>query len=146
MLTATPFLWLQHPVDDAVAFYTRIFDGDILSEDYGRQTQYATIRILGQTLNLFNGGAYEDLTSAFSVMVTCSSQDEIDRLWDGLCEGGSPMQCGWVTDRFGVTWQIIPDGLQEWLNDPERGADVTARMLEMVKLEIAPLEAALRGD
>lgn len=146
MNSVTPFIWLQHPVEDAVAFYTRIFNGDVLSEDYGEQTQSATIRVLGQTLHLFNGGPFSELTAAFSLMVACSSQDEIDRLWDELCEGGAPMQCGWVTDRFGVTWQVIPEHLEQWLSDPERGQQVTAAMLEMVKLEIAPLEAALRGD
>lgn len=146
MPSATPFLWLQHPIDDVAAFYTRLFDGDILSEDYGPTMQSATIRILGQTLHLFNAGPYRDLTEAFSLMVTCSSQAEIDRLWDELAHDGTPTQCGWVTDRFGLTWQIIPDRLEEWLRDPEHGAEVTARMLEMVKIEIAPLEAALRGD
>jgi predicted 3-demethylubiquinone-9 3-methyltransferase (glyoxalase superfamily) len=87
-----------------------------------------------------------ELTAAFSLMVTCSTQAEIDRLWDALLEGGSATRCGWLTDRYGVTWQIVPEGLQEWLSDPQYGRAVTERMLEMVKLEIGPLQAALRGD
>ena len=146
MLTATPFLWLQHPIDDAAAFYTRIFDGQVLAEDYGPATQSATIRVLGQTLTLFHGGPFQELTAALSIMVPCESQDQIDRLWDELSQDGSPMQCGWVTDRFGITWQVIPAQLDEWLADPVRGQAVTERMLEMVKLEIAPLQAALRGE
>ena len=86
------------------------------------------------------------LLEAFSMMVTCSSQDEIDRLWDELSSGGTPSQCGWVTDRYGVTWQVIPERLREWLADPERGQAVAAQMLQMVKIEIAPLEAALHSD
>lgn len=147
MPTVTPFVWIQHPVDDAVAFYTRVFDGDVLAEDYGPQMQAATIRILGQTLQLLNAGPYEELTSAFSLLATFSSQEEIDSVWEELTAGGGkPLSCGWVTDRFGLTWQIIPEHLQEWLADPVHGPQVTERMLEMEKIEIAPLEAALRGD
>lgn len=146
MLTATPFLWLQHPIEEAVAFYTGTFGGEVVSENYSPAMESATIRILGQTLHLFNAGHYRDLTEAFSLMVTCTTQAEIDRLWETLGQGGTPSRCGWVTDRFGVTWQIIPEDLEEWLSDPEHGQSVTARMLEMDKLEIAPLQAALRGD
>lgn len=146
MISATPFLWLQHPVDDAAYFYAAIFDGEVLSEDYGPSMQSATIRVGGQTMHLFNAGPYRDLTEAFSIMVTCSSQVELDRIWDGLARGGTPTQCGWITDRFGVTWQVIPEQLREWLRDPHSGPAVTEAMLRMVKLEFAPLEAALRGD
>lgn len=145
VITATPFLWLQHPVDDAAYFYAELFDGEIVAEDYGDAMQSATIRLAGQTLHLFNAGPMRELTEAFSVMVTCSSQQEIDRIWSGLERGGTPRRCGWITDRFGVTWQVVPDRLREWLSDPQTGREVTQVMLGMVKLEIAALESAHRG-
>ena len=145
MQTVTPFLWIQHPVPDAVQFYTGLFaDAELISgPDVGEAMSSATVRLAGQTVHLFNAGRLRELTEAFSFMVTCSDQAEIDRLWDGLCDGGTPTQCGWVTDRFAVTWQVIAEKLQEWLSDPVHGADVAQVMLQMVKLEIAPLEAAL---
>lgn len=144
----TPFLWLQHPIGDAVQFYTGLFDdAEVLAgPDISDEMQSATIRMAGQTVHLFNAGSLRELTEAFSFMVTCCDQPEIDRLWDAFCEGGTPTRCGWVTDRFGITWQVIPDQLREWLSDPEHGQDVAAVMLEMVKLEIAPLAAALGGQ
>lgn len=147
MPTVTPFLWIQHPVADAVAFYTALFDdAEVLSGLHSdERMSSATVRLAGQTLHLFNAGSWRDLTEAFSLMVTCATQEEIDHLWVGLGDGGTPSMCGWVTDRFGVTWQIVPDRLQEWLSDPERGGEVARVMLQMHKLEIAPLEAALRG-
>lgn len=146
MLSATPFLWLQHPVDDAVHFYAHVLDAEVLAEDYGPAMQLAKIRVAGQTLHLFNAGEFQELTQAFSLLVTCSTQAELDRIWAGLENGGAPMQCGWITDRFGITWQIIPERLDEWLADPHRGQQVTEAMLTMVKLDIAALESALRGD
>lgn len=146
MIRATPFLWLQHPIDDAAYFYAATFDGEVLSENYGPAMQSATVRVAGQTMHLFNAGEFREITEAFSMMVTCSSQAELDRIWDALNKGGTPMQCGWITDRFGVTWQIIPEKLDEWLADPQRGPAVTDVMMRMVKLEFAPLEAALRGN
>ena len=146
MLTVTPFLWIQHPVDEAANFYAGLFkDGEIVSgPDVGDEMSSATVRFSGQTIHLFNAGSQRELTEAFSLMVTCSSQAEIDRLWDALCDGGLPSMCGWVTDRFGVTWQVIPADLQEWLSDPTRGGEVAKVMLQMQKLEIAALQAALR--
>ncbi len=146
MISATPFLWLQHPIDDAAYFYAALFDGEVLAEDYGPTMRSARIRIAGQTIELFSAGPFDELTQAFSIVVTCSSQAELDRIWEGLCRGGTPSQCGWITDRFGVTWQVIPQPLREWLSDPERSQAVTQTMLGMVRLDFAPLEAALRGD
>ena len=147
MLTVTPFLWIQHPVDEAATFYAGLFDdGEIVSgPDVGDEMSSATVRFNGQTLHLFNAGSQRELTEAFSLMVTCSSQAEIDRLWDALCDGGLPSMCGWVTDRFGVTWQVIPEDLQEWLSDPTRGGEVAKVMLQMQKLEMAALQAALQA-
>jgi predicted 3-demethylubiquinone-9 3-methyltransferase (glyoxalase superfamily) len=146
MLTATPFLWIQSPVDEAAHFYAGLFDdAEIVSgPDVAEEMSSATVRFCGQTIHLFNAGSLRELTEAFSLMVTCTSQAEIDRLWEALCDGGSPSMCGWVTDRFGVTWQVIPEDLQEWLSDPTRGGEVAKVMLQMQKLEISDLQAALQ--
>ena len=84
---------------------------------------------------------------SFSVVVECDTQAEIDRLWDALKEGGTVEQCGWLKDRWGLSWQIVPKRLQELMNDPDpaRVKRVTETMLKMVKLDIAPLEAAAAG-
>lgn len=147
MYTVTPFLWIQHPVDEAARFYAGLFDdGEIVSgPDVGEQMSSATVRFRGQTLHLFNAGSQRELTEAFSLVVTCTSQEEIDRLWDAFSDGGSPSMCGWVTDRFGLTWQVIPQDLQKWLSDPTRGGEVAKTLLQMQKLEIADLQAALQG-
>lgn len=147
MPTVTPFLWIQHPVADAAAFYAGLFDdAEIVSGPHSDEhMSSATVRLAGQTMHLFNAGSRRELTEAFSLVVTCATQQQIDRLWEGLCDGGEPSMCGWVTDRFGVTWQIVPERLQEWLGDPQRGGEVAKVMLGMQKLEIAPLESALRG-
>lgn len=146
MISATPFLWLQHPVDDAAYFYAELFDGEVLAEDYTRESQAATIRVAGQTIHLCNAGPRKELTDAFSLKVSCSTQEDLDRIWAGLLRGGTPTAAGWIDDRFGVTWQVVPAHLHEWLRDPQRGTHVTEIMHRMVKLDFAPLEAALRGD
>lgn len=146
MESVTPFLWIQHPVEDALAFYRQTFDNvevEVESDSMPGTPSSATLLIGGQRLHLFNAGPMQELTAAFSLMVDCDSQEEIDHLWNTLGEGGQPSRCGWVTDRFGVTWQVIPRDLRSWLSDPDRGAAVTEVMLTMDKLEIEPLLAAL---
>jgi predicted 3-demethylubiquinone-9 3-methyltransferase (glyoxalase superfamily) len=88
------------------------------------------------------------LNPAASISVSCATQDELDTLWDALLDGGAPMACGWLTDRFGVSWQIVPDTLQKMVADPDpaRAARAFAAMQSMVKFDIAALEAAWRGD
>ncbi len=104
----------------------------------------ATVRLRGQELILFNGGPMYQLTSAFSLMVSCQTQAEIDELWDKLSDGGQIQRCGWLTDRFGVTWQIVPDMLVKLLTDqdPEKAKRVTQAMLQMVKIDIQGLKRA----
>lgn len=146
MPIATPFLWIQHPVDEAVNFYTRVFDDarTISGPSTSPQMSSATIELAGQRIHLFNAGTSRELTEAFSLQVTCQTQAQIDDLWDALSEGGTPLQCGWVTDRFGITWQIIPSQLSAWLADPVHGAEVTARMLQMSRIEIGSLLEVMR--
>ena len=107
----------------------------------------ATVSLAGTRIILFNGGPTYTLTPAFSLMVLVDDQAELDRLWDALCEGGAPSQCGWLTDRFGVSWQVVPRQLGELMGSPEPGVAgrVTQAMLQMVKLDIAALEAAAQA-
>jgi predicted 3-demethylubiquinone-9 3-methyltransferase (glyoxalase superfamily) len=98
-------------------------------------------------LILFNGGPMYQLTTAFSLMVNCQTQAEIDELWEKLSTGGQLQRCGWLTDRFGVTWQIIPDMLIQWLTDQdtEKAQRAMQAMLQMVKLDIEALKKAHAG-
>lgn len=146
MQSVTPFLWLNADIADAARFYVQTFDdARILSgPDVGPQMSSATIEVVGQRIHLFNAGPHSELTQAFSLMVSCESQSQIDRLWQALSHGGTELRCGWVTDRYGLTWQIVPEHLSQWLTDPVHGAAVTQRMLQMRKLEIEPLLAVMR--
>jgi predicted 3-demethylubiquinone-9 3-methyltransferase (glyoxalase superfamily) len=153
MTTITPFLWLDGHLDGAVSTYRSTFaDFELLeSTSYpdavpglGGQLMSATVSLAGTRVMLFNGGPTYTLSPAFSLMVLVDDQAELDRLWDSLCEGGEPSQCGWLTDQFGVSWQIVPRQLGELMGSTEPGvaARVTQAMLQMVKLDIATLEAA----
>ncbi len=153
MSKITPFLWFDDNAEQAARFYAGLFDDAEIVETrrYGEGGRGAagavmtvTFRLAGQTYIALNGGRHYSLTPAMSLFVECRDQAEIDRLWDALTEGGKPLQCGWLTDRYGLTWQIVPARLGELLGgeDRARAARVTAAMLKMVKLEIAGLEAA----
>lgn len=153
-----PFLWMDGTAEDAANFYVSLFpdseilrvrhtgaagpgpEGSVLSVDF---------TVAGQTLVALNGGPQFQLTPGFSLMVLCEDQAEIDRLWDALVEGGQPMMCGWVTDRFGLSWQIVPERLGDMLwgdGDPARASRVMAAMMTMVKLDLPALEAAYRDE
>lgn len=111
------------------------------------------MRTIGFSLNgldvmAINGGPMYSFTPAVSLVAPCETQAEIDRLWEGLtADGGEEVQCGWLTDRFGLSWQIVPSRLGDWIGhaDPEAAQRATRAMLSMVKLDIATLEAAAAG-
>lgn len=109
----------------------------------------ATIELAGQQFILLNGGPHEPFNDAISLFVTCADQAEIDRYWNAfISHGGTPTQCGWLKDPFGVSWQIVPDVLMRYLNDPDpvKAQRVTSAMLQMVKLDVAGLTAAYEGS
>ena len=150
-----PFLWFEKDAEAAVDFYMSVFDDAAITRKTHYQEgwpgpvgQVMTIEftIAGQRFVALNGGAEPGFTftSAISFVVNCDTQDEIDRLWDRLSEGGAQQQCGWVVDRFGVTWQVVPRVLDQMIGDgdPERANRVMQAMLQMTKLEIKPLEDA----
>ncbi|MEI6701134.1 MAG: VOC family protein, partial [Actinomycetota bacterium] len=108
-------------------------------------TQSATVIIAGQRLHLFNGGPMFPFTEAISMSLHCASQDQVDELWDALVEGGGEHgRCGWLKDRFGLSWQVVPDGLSELLGEPDpvRASKALAAMLEMGRLDLAAMERA----
>ena len=97
----------------------------------------------------YNGGPYFKFSEGFSLFVDCEDQAEVDRLWDALtADGGRPVQCGWLKDKYGLSWQIVPRRLTELLSDPdlEKGRRVMQAMMEMVKLDVAALESAANGQ
>jgi predicted 3-demethylubiquinone-9 3-methyltransferase (glyoxalase superfamily) len=156
MQPITPFLWLNSQAEEAARFYTSIFKDAQLVEvkHWGAggpapagSVMSATVKLRGQELILFNGGPHYQLNSAFSLMVSCQTQAEIDELWDKLSEGSQIQRCGWLTDRFGVSWQIIPDVLMELLHhkDPEKSKRAMQAMMQMKKIDIEGLKRASEG-
>ena len=147
----TPFLWYDGKIEDAVSFYRSVFPN---SKVHGTapgpvgSLMSATIELEGQTLMLFNGGPHYTLTPAISLYVNCETQAEVDDLWTKLLAGGGKeTQCGWLEDRFGLSWQIIPSILPRLLGDKDRAKAGRAMnaMLKMKKIDIAGLERAAAG-
>jgi predicted 3-demethylubiquinone-9 3-methyltransferase (glyoxalase superfamily) len=148
-----PFLWFDGNAEEAATFYVSLFDDSEITNiarypegSPGQAGSVMTVNftLAGQPFIALNGGPSLTFSAATSFFVHCKDQDEVDRLWDQLTDGGETQNCGWVTDRFGVTWQIIPDRLMELIGDPDPGRSSRAMqaMLQMVKIEIKPLEDA----
>lgn len=131
----TTFLWFDGNAEDAVKFYKGVFPklkvGDKMPGPDGRPITIA-FELFGQPFVALNGGPQYKHTPAISFAIDCRSQREIDRYWDLLSKGGEPMMCGWVADKFGVTWQIVPRQLPEWLGDKdaEKAGRVMHAMLD----------------
>ena len=153
MQKISPFLWFDNQAEEAVNFYTSIFKNSKVETmtRYGDAgpgpkgtVMSATFQLNGQEFMALNGGPEFTFTPAISFFVNCETQEEVDDLWEKLSEGGEKQQCGWVTDRFGVTWQIVPTALGELLNDPddEKSSRVMQAMLKMTKIDIAELNRA----
>ncbi|HEX3432363.1 MAG TPA: VOC family protein [Rhizomicrobium sp.] len=151
------FLWFDGKAEEAARFYTSVFrDGKILDimryTDAGPRPKGEVLTVafelFGQPFVALNGGAHYTFTPAVSFMVVCETQEELDGYWDSLADGGTPMRCGWITDRFGVTWQITPSILLPLLQDKDgaRASRVTRAMMEMVKFDIAALKRASDGE
>ncbi len=154
MTTITPFLWFDDNLEEALAFYATVFD-DVTVAGRSRTGPSETdplfsarFRIHGQDFIAFNGGPLFPFTEAISMFVSVDGQAEVDRLWDRLTDGGEESMCGWLKDRFGLSWQIVPTRLMDLLGDPdpERAARARDAMLRMSKIDIATLEAAADGD
>lgn len=140
----TPFLWFDGKAGEAAKFYVSIFkNSKLLSES----PNDATFVLEGQTFYALNGGPQYKFTPAVSFFVSCETQDEVDELWEKLSAGGGKSQCGWLTDRYGLSWQIVPSILKPLLSDPDpvKSRRVLDAMLKMTKLDIQQLQAAHAG-
>jgi predicted 3-demethylubiquinone-9 3-methyltransferase (glyoxalase superfamily) len=158
MQKLTPFLWFDTEGEDAARFYTSVFPNSRIVETqrYGEagprpagSVMTVAFELEGQRFVALNGGPDFTFNEAISFAVECEDQAEVDRYWDTLTEdGGAPGPCGWLKDRFGVSWQIVPRRLTELLadEDREKAQRVMAAMLQMGKIEIAELERAALAE
>jgi predicted 3-demethylubiquinone-9 3-methyltransferase (glyoxalase superfamily) len=156
MSKITPFLWFDTEAEDAAHFYVSVFKnaklknvvrmGDGRPGEKGHVT-LASFELNGLSFTAMNGGPSRRINEAVSFYVDCKDQAEVDHYWDKLGAGGKVLQCGWLTDKFGVTWQIIPEALPRLLSGPDRAAAgrVMQAMMQMIKIEVAKLEQAYRG-
>jgi predicted 3-demethylubiquinone-9 3-methyltransferase (glyoxalase superfamily) len=156
MQKIVPFLWFDQNAEEAMSHYTSIFkNSKILSvsrlENAGPQRDATVIvgriQLDGQEIMLLNGGPAFKFTEAISLYVNCETQAEVDELWEKLSAGGEKSRCGWLKDKFGVSWQIVPTALGELLGDkdPARAKRVMDAMMKMNKLDIAQLQRARDG-
>jgi len=153
MQKITPFLWFDNQAEEAANFYTSIFkNSKILNiSRYGEEgpgpagtVMTATFQLDGQEFTALNGGPVFKFTEAISFFVNCQTQEEVDELWEKLSGGGEEGQCGWLKDKYGVSWQIVPTALMEMLQDrdAEKSQRVMKAMLEMQKIDIKALRQA----
>lgn len=156
MQKITPFLWFNDNAEEAMLFYISVFkdasiksvtrSGKIGPEGKGA-VQSGIFEIEGQQFMALNGGPHFTFTPAISLFVSCETQQEVDELWEKLSAGGSKERCGWIKDKFGLSWQIIPTALGEMLQDKdaEKSGRVMQAMLQMDKIDIALLKQAYEG-
>ena len=144
-------LWFDNQAQEAAETYVTLLPGSKIIHSFPRRGGDGVfllhVSLLGQRYSFLNGGPHYRLTPAASIEVHLDTQAEVDLLWNALLQGGEAMRCGWLTDRFGLSWQIIPRGLIRLMQaaDDAVAARVTQAMMGMVKLDIAALEAAARG-
>lgn len=149
MQTITPFLWFDGKAEEAMKFYVSIFrKSKILSVSRdGKKVISATFQLNGQDFMALNGGPDFKFTPAISFFVECQTQKEVDHFWEKLSKGGKKQQCGWLTDKFGISWQIIPSALGQLMGsaDEVKAERVWRALMEMDKIDIEVLKQAYRG-
>jgi predicted 3-demethylubiquinone-9 3-methyltransferase (glyoxalase superfamily) len=157
MQKIAPFLWFNQNAEEAMKFYISIFkDSKVLNiARYGEAgpgakgtVMTATFQLNGQQFVALNGGPHFKFTEAISFVVNCGTQEEVDEFWEKLSEGGEKSQCGWLKDKYGLSWQIVPTVLAELLQDKdaEKSNRVMKAMLQMDKLDIKTLKQAYEGQ
>jgi predicted 3-demethylubiquinone-9 3-methyltransferase (glyoxalase superfamily) len=157
MSKITPCLWFATEAEEAARFYVSLLPNsriEHIQKNVGDSpggkdgtVLVAEFTLAGQRFMALNGGMKMEYTHAISFQIDCADQAEVDRLWDTLSAGGAVEQCGWLKDRYGVSWQIVPSVLAKLLADPDKvkAQRVMQAMLDMVKLDVAGLEAAYKG-
>jgi predicted 3-demethylubiquinone-9 3-methyltransferase (glyoxalase superfamily) len=158
MQKITPFLWYANEAEQAAKFYTSIFPDSRVKRVTALPSESPSgppgsvkvveFELFGQSFTAMSAGPLDPFNHAISFVVGCDDQAEVDRYWNALLEGGSPEQCGWLKDRYGVSWQIVPKVLFEMMSDPDRvkAKRASDAMLKMVKLDIAALQKAYAGS
>ena len=147
MQKITPFIWFDDQAEEALNLYSRVFKNARIEnvQRAGDRVHSGTVELEGLRLHCFNGGPHFKLNEAISLMVSCETQSEVDHFWAALtADGGREQPCGWLKDKFGVSWQITPRKLVQLLNDPDpaRAQRAAAAMMKMKKIDIAELERA----
>ncbi len=157
MQKITPFLWFDGNAEEAVNLYTSIFKNSKIEAitRYGAggpgpegTVMTATFLLDGQKFMALNGGPHYTFSPAISFVINCQTQEEVDWFWGKLTEGGEAMQCGWLKDRFGISWQVVPTVLGELMTDKDaqKAQRVLEAMLQMIKIDIATLKRAYEGQ
>ena len=150
----TPCLWFDTQAEDAANHYTRIFENSRITEvtRYGSAgpgpegtVMTVTFELDGQPFVGLNGGPQFTFDEAISFQINCDSQDEVDRYWSALTDGGEEGPCGWLKDRFGLSWQVVPTALPELLSNPDSSQAVMKALFGMKKLDVAELQRAAAG-
>jgi predicted 3-demethylubiquinone-9 3-methyltransferase (glyoxalase superfamily) len=149
----TPFLWFDHQAEEAAGFYVSIFPNSMIAKvvRYGKagpgppgSAMTVQFQLEGQSFVALNGGPLYKFTEAISFVVNCETQDEVDDYWGKLCAGGTEIQCGWLKDKFGLSWQVVPTVLSQLLSDPdpEKSQRVMKALMTMKKLDVRALKQA----
>ncbi|MDQ2653790.1 MAG: VOC family protein [Chloroflexota bacterium] len=148
----TPFLWFNDHAEEAANFYVSVFPNskltDVARMGEGGPALTVAFTLDGEDFVGLNGGPVHTFTEAVSFVIDCETQEEVDRYWETLtADGGQPGDCGWLKDRFGLSWQVVPRRLPELLTDPDpaRAQRAMQAMMQMHKIDIAALEAAANG-
>ncbi len=152
----TPFLWFEHQAEEAANFYASIFPNSKITKvtRYGPvgpgpagSVMTVAFQLEGQSFVALNGGPHFKFTEAISFVVNCQTQEEVDFYWEKLTAGGAEVQCGWLKDKFGLSWQIVPTTLPELLNhtDSKKSQAAMKAMMTMKKIDIGALKAAAEG-
>jgi len=152
----TPFLWFDGQAEEAANFYVSIFKNSKIGRvnrygDHGPgpkgSVMIATFQIDGQDFIALNGGPQFKFSPAISFVVNCETQAEVDHFWEKLSDGGTIQQCGWLQDKFGISWQIVPTALGKLMSDPDpqKTSRVMQALMQMIKIDIQGLEQAYRG-
>jgi predicted 3-demethylubiquinone-9 3-methyltransferase (glyoxalase superfamily) len=146
MKKVTPFLWYDHQAEDAANFYVSVFKNSKVSSVNRVDGRVMTVNfdLDGQQFIALNAGPHFKFTEAISFFVSCETQEEVDTFWDRLSGGGEKSQCGWLKDKYGLSWQVVPTALTKLMGDPDpaKSKAVLDAMLKMKKIVIADLQAA----